>query len=41
MLTTSDAYQQYELEKRRLRDLDLSPAAYEAAILELAERLGI
>ena len=36
-----DAWQSYEAGKKRLSELDLSPAEYEQAIKRLAETLGI
>jgi hypothetical protein len=34
-------WQKYEQEKRRLQNLNLTPAEYEEAIKKLVERLGV
>jgi hypothetical protein len=36
-----DAWQSYEAGKKRLNELEMSPAEYELAIKRLAETLGI
>ena len=34
-------WQQYEMEKRRLQALDLSPKEYQKRVREIAKRLGL
>ena len=37
----TNKWRKYEIEKSKLRDMNLSPVRYEAAIRELAERLKV